>query len=190
MENFPNSASYEWTISAVNAAGQELCKAGPYKFVMSPDLAATPSFVISNVALPTAESGNDSSEASSGKHKNGPGEGRGSPGDTSLDESIIILTDSDSDDCRLFVIYKVKINHPFTSFQLIYGFSPGTVDGAVDLTANSSEPYPAYNQYSAVTPPLPVKNGDTVYFGISYTLDTGASASGLTLLHPMAHCRQ
>ena len=189
MESFPNGPAYEWSISAVNAAGQELCKAGPYKFVMSADLYATPSFTISNVESSASENQDTASnDNSSGKQKNGSGQGSSS--NTNLDESILILADGDTEDCRLSVMYRVKINHNFTSFKLIYGFSPGNVDGSVDLTAASLEPYPAYNTYSALTPPLPVKRGDTVYFGHSYTLDIGASSRGLTLLHPMSNCNQ
>lgn len=44
METFPDSPSYQWSITALNASGQKLCTVGPYTFVTSKDMYATPSF--------------------------------------------------------------------------------------------------------------------------------------------------
>ncbi|HSL46190.1 MAG TPA: hypothetical protein VK897_22335 [Anaerolineales bacterium] len=197
MESFPSGSTYQWSISAVNATGQEICKAGPYTFAMSADLAATPSFNISNVQVSAAESENTSSNNNSSEaQQNGSNSGQqseshqGSSNDSYLDASFMIVADGDTEDCRLSVMYNVKINHQFTSFKLIYGLSSNAMDSSVDFTAGFLEPYPAYNSYSAVTPPLPVKNGDTVYFGISYALDIGTKSKGPAMPHSMTNCNQ
>ena len=197
MENFPSGPAYEWTISAVNANGQEICKAGPYKFAMSSDLSATPSFSTGdgNVSVTNSEDTSASNNSSGGQQNESSGgqesgSNQSSSDNSYLDASLMIIGDGDTQDCRLAVTYNVKINHQFTSFKLIYGLSADTMDNSVDFTANTSEPYPAYNSYSAITPPLPVKNGDTVYFAISYTLDIGTQSKGPPLLHAMTNCNQ
>ncbi len=160
MENFPSSPSYEWSISAVNATGQEICKSGPYKFVTSQDLFATPSFATnsSSVSPTVGNAANNSSPS----EQNGSNDSSSS--NSFSDTSLIIVSDGDSQDCQLAVGYNVKSNHVFTFFRLRYGVSPDAMDNFVDFTTISQEPYPAYNYYTAVTPVLPVKNGDTVYF--------------------------
>jgi hypothetical protein len=191
MENFPNSPSYEWSISAVNATGGEICRAGPYKFVMSVDLYATPSFSTANSVISVTEvtqSENNSSNNSSGGQENGSNQN--SSNNTYLDASFMIIADGDTQDCRLGVSYKVKINHEFTSFQLLYGLSQDALDNSVDFTAAILEPYPAYNNYNAVTPPLPVRNGDTVYFATWYALDIGTTERGPVFSHSMTNCNQ
>ena len=190
MENFPSSSSYQWSITALNSAGQEICKAGPYAFVMSVDVAATASFVDQGVAgAPTA---NSPSTNSSGNQQNGSNnESNDEPSDnSSLDVSMLIMLDVDDSQCRLSVSFKVKSNHPFTFIRLLYRYSGQAQDEFVDLIPSSLEPYPAYNYYNATTPPLPVHYGDVVSFGVWYKVDIGTESSGVTLAHTMTNCNQ
>lgn len=48
METFPSSPSYEWSIAALNASGQQICTTGPYTFATAKDLQATPSSASNN----------------------------------------------------------------------------------------------------------------------------------------------
>ena len=189
MESFPSSPSYEWSISAINAAGQEICKTGPYTFVTSADLSATPSFVTNNI--PITQSGNNppnNSSNSSGSNQTSSGRSS-SDRPTFSDISFMIQGDSDTQDCRLGVSYQVKSNEEFVFIKLIYQ-TEGGVEGSVDLVPDSREPYPAYNTYRALTEPLPVQNGETVRFGIWDKTVSGSQDRGLTLLHSMTNCNQ
>jgi len=189
MENFPSNPSYEWSITVINPAGQEICKAGPYKFVMSIEVSATASF---NNGIAAVSGGTNSPNSSSGTDQNGSDDesNNGSSNNSSLDISIMISGDSDDQQCRLSVGFRVKSNHEFTFFRLLYRYSGQAQDEFVDFTAGPLEPYPAYNFYSATTPPLPVKYGDTVSFGVWYKVDIGTESKSVTLLHSMTNCNQ
>jgi hypothetical protein len=119
MESFPSSPSYEWSISAINAAGQEICKSGPYTFVTSADLSATPSFATNGISATESNSSSSSSNSSGGQNESGESS---SPSNNSTfsDTSFIILSDGDTQDCRLSVIYNVKSNQEFVFLRFIY----------------------------------------------------------------------
>ena len=55
METFPSSPAYEWSVTALDSSGKEICKTGPYTFVTSADQYATPSFAGGIVLQPTSE---------------------------------------------------------------------------------------------------------------------------------------
>ena len=189
MENFPSNPSYEWSITAINSVGQEICKAGPFAFVMSVDVSATASFNNGIAVVPNAS---NSPNSSSGTDQNGSDDDSngGSSNNSSLDVSMMIMLDTDDSGCRLFVSYKVKSNHEFTFIRLLYRYSGQAQDEFVDFVAGPLEPYPAYNLYNATTPPLPVKYGDTVSFGVWYKVDIGTESKGVTLQHSMTNCSQ
>lgn len=176
MEIFQDSPSYEWSIAALDSSGQEICKTGPYTFKTSPDQYATPSFA-GNVSSSEENNGDTSSNSSSGSN-NGSG-------NKEYSEFLVnIQLDSDSE-CRLSVSYRIKTNQPIQFARLYYSYDGGATVEFVDLVAYSSDPYPAYNHYSATTPPLPVTNGTIVQFGAGFT---GATTGGLTLYHTMTSC--
>ena len=193
MENFPASPSYEWSITAVDSSGREICKAGPYAFITSVNVSATASF---NGGVIVASDSSNSSNTSSNNQQNGSNNGstdtsnsRGdSSGTSSSDISMMIFADGDDQQCRLSVIYKIKSNTGFSFLRLLYRYNGQ--EGFVDLTAPIQDPYPAYNFYSASTPPLPVRHGDTVNFGVWYRADTGGETRAVTLLHSMSNCTQ
>jgi len=193
MENFPASPSYEWSITAVDSSGREICKAGPYAFVTSANVSATASF---NGGVVVASDSSNSSNTSSNNQQNGSNNGStdtsngggGSSGTSSSDIAIMIFSDSDDQQCRLHVSYKIKSNSTFSFLRLLYRYN-GQED-FVDLTAAVLDPYPAYNYYNASTPPLPVRQGDTVNFGVWYRAATGEETRAVTLQHSMSNCTQ
>lgn len=174
MEIFPSSPSYQWTITALNSSGQEICKAGPYTFVTSADQYATPSFT-GDVSASTEDENVTNNVSNDGSSNQEP-----------ADVSILIASDSDSE-CRLSVSYRVKSNYPIQFARLLYSYDGGVTIASVDLQAHSSDPYPAYNYYSATTPALPVTNGTVVEFGAVWT---NAGVGGLSLSHTMTSCDQ
>lgn len=187
MENFSVSPSYEWSITAVNAAGQEICKVGPFAFVMSVDVAATASFDMGSVDLSNSED-SSSSSGSEPNDNGGNNSNNGSANQSASDISILIFSDGDTTDCRLSASFNVKSNRQFIFLRMIYEYN-GQED-SVDFTTGPLQPYPAYNYYTAVTPSLPVHHGDVIRFGVWYKADTGEESRGLTLLHSMSECSQ
>jgi len=190
MENFPSNPSYEWSITAVNSTGQEICKAGPFAFVMSVDVSATASFNNGVAAVPNET---NPSNSSSGADQNGSENesNNGSSNNASLDVSIMISGDSDDQQCRLTASFNIKSNHEFVFIRLLYRYDGQQQEEFVDLTSPLPlQPYPAYNLYRATTPPLSVKQGDVVSFGVWYRVDIGTESKGVNLLHSMSNCSQ
>ena len=187
MENFPVSPSYEWSITAVDATGKELCKAGPFAFVMSVDVAATASFDTGTVAGSNDDNSSNSSDSGSDNNSGNTSNG-GSSNQSSSDISVLISSDSDNEQCQLTASFQVKSNRQFVFIRMIY--QSNGQDDYVDLTSGPLQPYPSYNYYSATTPSLSVSQGEVVRFGVWYRADTGEESRGLTLQHSMSSCSQ
>ena len=193
MESFPGNPAYEWSIAAINSAGQEICKAGPFAFAMSVDVSATASFNNSIASVPDADnSSNPSSETDQGANDGaGDNSSGGAANNASLDISIMISGDSDDGQCRLTASFNIKSNHEFVFLRLLYRYDGQPQEEYVDLIAPLPlQPYPAYNLYTATTPSLPVTQGATVSFGVWYKVKIGTESKGVTIIHSMSNCSQ
>jgi hypothetical protein len=169
---------------------KELCKAGPFAFVMSVDVAATASFATGIVAASDNENSSDSSEGGSDESNDDSGDtsNGGASNQSSSDISVLIVSDSDNEQCQLTTSFQVKSNRQFVFIRMIYQYNGQ--DGAVDLSSGALQPYPSYNYYSATTPSLSVSQGDVVRFGVWYRTDSGEESRGYTLQHSMSSCSQ
>jgi len=183
METLTNGPSFEWSITALNAAGQEICKTGPYTFVTSAQVSATASF---NTNVDVSNS-NNTSDGLSNNGSNDNGSNNSSSNNPTPDVLTMIIGDNDDAQCRLGISYRVKSNMTFDFIRVQY--SANGQQGYIDLTPSSQDPYPAYNVYYGQTPPLPVKQGDEVLFGIWIKLaGIDGESGGMGLSHTMTNC--
>ncbi len=141
METFPSSPSYEWSIIALNAGGQQLCTAGPYEFVTSKDMRATPSFEIK------ASSGGEPTEVTS--IDSGP----------DLSANVIV----EEYGCGLVATVQIGTRAPKIDGALFYGTDPNHLDNEKGLSTSYPKDslgigtfqFEIFNQYH---------KGETVYF--------------------------
>jgi hypothetical protein len=76
------------------------------------------------------------------------------------------------------------------AFRLLYDYAKFAVSTSANFIQAGPDPYSAYSFYSASTPPLPVRQGETVNFQVRYRADTGPETRAVTFQHSMSDCAQ
>lgn len=155
METFPNSSSYEWSITAMDSSGREICKAGPYKFTTSNTEHATPSFTGAEVA-----GTNQDNETVTNLQSD---DSVSTPNDYAK-----ILSITDLPDCYIKVTVEVRHSRPIgrAVVQIRTDTTEDSVDSGFDLFPVSIGNYPEPSIYERESPSNQLarfKNGQVVY---------------------------
>lgn len=181
METFPASSSYQWSITALNAAGQEICKTETFKFVTSAELYATPSYAYSDPGIvqsaagdqPDSQDPNPSSEIPHQDFKFGS----------------IAVNDSD---CSVGATVSVITTYPVNSAIMRYTFDPSEANSidfcnwgsAFGLGTTDSSSYGGYNNFSGTG----IKNGDVIYLMAKFVYNQGVVGCSPLVQHTITSC--
>jgi len=179
MENFPISSSYEWKITVLDSSGGEICSSGPYTFVTSTGLYATPAFADSGSSQPLVATDSNN-------------QGVNPPPPAQSPSFIIQSVQTNEFECTVSATVSVSTSSPVTRSVMRYtvdkneaGASDFCVWGsAFGLSSADSSTYQGYQNFSNTY----VKNGDTVYLIAMFIYDQGATACSQVIQQTLTTC--
>jgi hypothetical protein len=190
METFPSAASYQWSISAINASGQQICVAGPYKFVTSRALYATPSFA-GGVIISTSNNNTSGDQ----------GDQNPQPITSTLQPQghAKILSITDNPDCSVSATFELVYSGKIALALVRVRTQPQQWEGDPDSSPEfevrpiSAGNYPEPSIYEGTSNFLGgYKNGQVVYITAVFISETGlailSSSSDPNAQHTITTC--